>query len=288
MGEKISKEKILKQQKSEITEYYIYKRLAEISNKNNKKILEKISEDELKHYNKWRKVTKQDVMPYNNKITFYYYLARVFGIAFSLKLMEKNEDTSVKFYEKAEKRYDELKGIKEDELEHEKKLLNILNDNYLSYTSSIVLGLNDALIELTGTIAGLTLAIRDNLIIAISALVMGIASALSMAASSYLSSKQNKDGRNPIKSAIYTGIAYVLTAFVLILPYFIYENLNYALVTTIGLSVVVIALYTFYISVTENESFKIRFIEMASISLGVDLVSYVIGFLINSYFGISI
>ena len=83
------------------------------------------------------------------------------------------------------------------------------------YTGSIVLGLNDALVELTGALAGLTLALQNAQIIAVAGLISGIAASLSMAASEYLSIRA--DGRShALYSAFYTGVAYMMTVLFLI------------------------------------------------------------------------
>ena len=42
---------------------------------------------------------------------------------------------------------------------NESALLQLLDEEKLRYTGSIVLGLNDVLVELTGALAGLTLAL---------------------------------------------------------------------------------------------------------------------------------
>ena len=47
----------------------------------------------------------------------------------------------------------------------------------------MVLGLNDALVELTGTIAGLTFVLTNTTLIAMAGIITGIAATLSMAAS---------------------------------------------------------------------------------------------------------
>ena len=51
---------ILKAQKNEITEYYIYNNLAKkTKNKNNKKVLQHIAKDELRHHNFWKSISKK-------------------------------------------------------------------------------------------------------------------------------------------------------------------------------------------------------------------------------------
>lgn len=281
---------ILIQQRNEITEHFIYLKLSKISkDEHNKNILKNISDEELKHYNFWKNITKQEFKPNKFKIFKYVFLAKIFGLSFALKLMESGEESAQKFYSKYEKKYPKVREVIEDEQNHEKKLINILKDERLSYAGSIVLGLNDALVEFTGTLAGLTFAFANSSIIAITGIIMGIAASLSMAASGYLSSKEEENtDQNPIKAAIYTGIAYILTVILLVLPYFIFSNVYVSLVVMLIVTVLIIAAYTFYISVAKELKFKKRFLEMALISLGVALLSFIIGYSVKLIFGIDV
>lgn len=281
---------ILNQQRNEITEHFIYLKLSQLSkDEYNKKILKSISDEELKHYNFWKNITKQEFKPNKLKIFKYVFLAKVFGLSFALKLMESGEEDAQKFYSKYEKKYPKVREVIEDEQKHEKNLINILKDERLNYAGSIVLGLNDALVELTGTLAGLTFAFGNSTIIATTGLIMGIAASFSMAASGYLSSKeQDSTEENPIKSAIYTGIAYIITVIFLVGPYFIFENVYVSLIVMLLMTVLIIAAYTFYISVAKEIAFKKRFIEMAFISLGVALLSFVIGYSVKLLFNIEV
>ena len=48
-----------KEGRYEITEYHIYKNIAKmVKNKEDKKILQKIADEELKHYNLWKSHTR--------------------------------------------------------------------------------------------------------------------------------------------------------------------------------------------------------------------------------------
>jgi VIT1/CCC1 family predicted Fe2+/Mn2+ transporter len=145
--------------------------------------------------------------------------------------------------------------------------------------------LNDALVELTGALAGFTLALRDTTLIAVAGLITGVAASLSMGASEYLSTK-TEEGENPLKSSIYTGIAYILTVAFLISPYLIFDNLFICLAIALLNAIIVIFLFTFYISVAKDLSFKARFGEMAGISLTVAAITFVIGFVINHFLGV--
>ena len=170
----------------------------------------------------------------------------------------------------------------------EKKILRMLEDEKVEYAGSIVLGLNDALVELTGALAGLTLALQNTRIIAVIGFITGFAASLSMAASGYLSSKEESSKKNPLKGAFYTGFAYIIVVLLLILPYILFNNPWIALTITLTLSVLVIAAYTFYISVAKELKFWRRFIEMALISLGVAAITYGVGILMRTFFNIEV
>lgn len=284
-------DKILKQQSNEITEHVIYSELAKIANdENNKAVLQEISTQELGHYNFWKNITHKESEPNSWRIKKHIFLAKIFGLSFSLRLMEMGEDEARKFYAFIKDKYEGVAQIEEDELLHEQKLISILNDSRLNYAGSIVLGLNDALVEFTGTLAGLTFAFNNNKIVGTTGLIMGIAASLSMAASGYLSSKEEDQNEkiNPTTAAIYTGFSYLITVAFLVFPYLIQDNPYIALGAMLTITVLIIAGYTYYISVAKSVSFKKRFSQMAFISLGVAAISFGIGILVKKVFGVDV
>ena len=97
----------------------------------------------------------------------------------------------------------------------------------------MVLGLNDALVELTGALAGLMLALQNVKLISLSGLITGIAASLSIAASEYLSTRSEDIGKHPVSAAIYIGIAYIITVTLLILPYLLLTNYYLDLATAV-------------------------------------------------------
>ncbi|MCX7817517.1 MAG: VIT1/CCC1 transporter family protein [Syntrophales bacterium] len=281
--------KLLYFQKSEITEHRIYEKLAEvIKHPENSLILAKIAQDELKHYQIWKKYTGQEVAPSSWKVFIYYWISRIFGITFGIKLMERGEKQAEINYGKLGGLIPEIESIIHEESLHEMALIQMLDEERLRYTGSIVLGLNDALVELLGALAGLTLALKDTRLIALTGSITGIAAALSMSVSEYLSTKAEKALRSPLKASIYTGITYTITVILLITPYLIVENYFLCLVLTIIESLLIIALFNYYISVVREESFIRRFFEMAGLSLGVALVSFFIGFFVRTFLGIEV
>ncbi|MGE0082405.1 MAG: VIT1/CCC1 transporter family protein [Thiohalomonadaceae bacterium] len=280
----------LRMQRAEHTEHHIYRSLAALSDdERNRQVLETVARDEYRHYEVWRSITGRDVAPQAWKIRAYVLLARVFGLSFALKLMEGGEDRAQAFYKEVVVQYPQVAAIGEDEKRHEKALVTLLKDERLSYAGAIVLGLNDALVELTGTLAGLTLAFANSSLIAVTGLIMGIAASLSMASSGYLSAQEGEeDGTDPLKSALYTGVAYLATVLVLVAPYFVTDSVFTALGVMLVLSVLIIAAYTFYISVAKEVAFAPRFGKMAVISVGVAVISFGIGWLLKTVIGVDV
>lgn len=282
-----TKKKLLNAQKNEISEHFIYKRLSEsVKDPNNKAVLSKISTDELKHYHFWKSYTQTEVKPSRLKIITYYLLSRIFGLTFGIKLMETGEGHARLTYQQIAKIIPEAEQVLRDEDTHEKELIELIDEERLKYVGSMVLGLSDALVELTGALAGFTLALQNTRLIAITGIITGIAASLSMAASEYLSTRAEKDGKSPLKASMYTGLAYTLTVLLLIAPYLLFANYFLCLGIAICNAVLVIFLFTFYISVAQELSFSKRFFEMVIISLGVASVSFALGLLVRHLFGI--
>jgi len=290
MASKVDTETFLRAQKNEITEHIIYRKLARvISDENNRDVLQRISDDELRHYEIWKKYSGRDVRPDRLKVFFYYWVARILGITFGIKLMERGEAAAQVAYEALVEEAPEAKKIINDENEHEDELIALIDEERLKYVGSIVLGLNDALVELTGALAGLTLALRNGKLIAMAGLITGIAASFSMAASEYLSTKAEEgDDKHPIKASVYTGTAYILTVFFLIFPYLIITDPILSLGLTLFNAMLVILAFTYYISIAKDLSFWGRFLEMALISLGIALISFGLGYVIRLFFDIDV
>lgn len=282
--------KLIKQfQKNEITEYYIYSRLSrEIKSKKNAETLQRIGDDEMRHYLFWKEHSGVEVKPNKWKIFKFYWIARIFGITFGIKLMEKGEEGAQEAYKKACEFIPEAQQIVDDEDVHEKELIDMLEEKKLDYVGSIVLGLNDALVELTGTLAGLTFALQNTRLIAIAGLITGIAASFSMAASEYLSTKSEDNGGNALASSFYTGLAYIFTVIILIIPYFLFTNYFVCLAMTMTFAVLVILFFNYYISVAKGLNFRKRFWEMFIISMGVAAFTFGIGYLIRIFLGVDI
>ncbi|MEW5940751.1 MAG: VIT1/CCC1 transporter family protein [Chloroflexota bacterium] len=284
------RQQILAFQQTEITEHHIYARLAKrIKSPENAKIIQQIADDEIRHYKGWKKYTNEEAQPRWIVVWFYYLVSMIFGFTFGVKLMERGEEAAQKNYAALGDAIPEAAQFQHEEDVHEQNLINMLDEERLRYAGSVVLGLNDALVELTGALAGLTLALQNGKLIALSGLITGIAASLSMAASEYLSTRSEDTSKHPVRAAIYTGIAYIVTVALLVLPYLLSpETFILDLVIALATAVVIIAVFNYYVSVAKGESFRERFVEMAVLSLSVAAFSFGIGYLIRLWLGIEV
>ena len=292
MEQKIMRRQLLAAQRNEISEYHTYKWLAKsIRDNKNREVLEHIAEDELKHYKVFRRLTKTDVKPRKFRTFFFQIISRVFGLSFGLRLMERGEEVTQDLYSRLKTELPELADILLEEQKHESNILDLLRDERIEYAGSIVLGLNDALVELTGALAGLTFALRDSRVIAMVGFITGVAASMSMAASEFLSAREEADvntSKSPMKSATYTGIAYIITVMLLISPYLLLGNVYVALGTMMAMSLVIILSYNFYIATAKGVGLWHRFGTMAAISLSVAGISFLVGIIARKIFGVDL
>lgn len=278
---------MLRLQRDELTSCIVYQKLAKREkNPHNSQVLSNISAEERNHYVTLRSYTKQDVPPNRFLIIFYMTLVRLLGITFVIRQMELGEKDLSEVY----KDFPDMQHLAEmalDEERHEQLLIGMINEERLEYMGSVVLGLNDALVEFTGALAGFTLALSDSKLIALTGSITGIAAALSMASSEYLSTKSDKDpGKHPVKAAVYTGIAYIFTVVALVAPFILLSNPIIALCIMLMMALLIIAFFNYYYSVARCESFKRRFTEMAVLSFSVAGISFLIGYLLKTLTGV--
>lgn len=281
---------IRKMQQNELTESVIYEKIASFAKGDeNKQTLLRLSREEKAHYEIWKKYSGIEMKPQKAKVLKYTTLARTLGFTFAVKLMERGEENAQTEYALLAQEVPESIQIRRQEEEHEQALLGMLDEERLQYVGSMVLGLNDALVELTGSLAGFVFALQNNRLIALSGLIVGISATFSMASSEFLSARS--EGRNDaLKSCTYTGIAYLITVVLLIAPYLLLGPTQYipALICMLAVVVLIIAGFTYYTSVAQDQPFKGRFLEMAVISISVAVLSFIVGILAKKFLGIDL
>ena len=267
---------VRRMQDNEATDQRVYAALAkQASLQKNSEILEKMSHDEGLHCAVWGRYTGIEAK------------ADMFRVwLFVINLMEGGEDDSAENYRKLMEELPEARSIMEDETRHEAQLAAMIHEEKLSYISSMVLGLNDALVELTGALAGFTLALNDNRMVGMAGFITGVAATLSMAASEYLSKKADTSEKHPLKAAVYTGVAYMITVAFLLLPYIVFESPLVALGFCLFDAALIILGFTYFVSVVRKESFVRGFTEMITISFSVAGISFLIGWAARSWLNI--
>jgi VIT1/CCC1 family predicted Fe2+/Mn2+ transporter len=281
---------ILKLQQNEVTEQDIYLNLSKrVKKQSDKEVLERIAREENTHANIWEKYTKQKLRPQGLKVFIFSVISTLLGYTFAIKIMEKGEKLAQEQYAQLITEVPEANKIFHDEELHEQALIDMLDEDRLQYVGSMVLGLNDALVELTGTLAGLSFALQNNKLVALSGLITGISATLSMASSEYLSTR-SEGNPNALKSSLYTGIMYIFAVILLVMPYLLLPSNQYiyALIIMLFIVVVIILGFTYYISVAKDLPFKKRFLEMATISLSVAALSFVVGIAVKHFLGIDV
>lgn len=281
---------IRRMQQNELTESVIYESIAKFAKgEENRQVLLRLSREERAHYEIWKKYTGEEMKPEKGKVFKFKLLARILGFTFAIKLMENGESNAQSEYEILAREVEESSSICQQEEEHEHALMDMLDEERLQYVGSMVLGLNDALVELTGSLAGFTFAMRNTRLIALSGLIIGISATFSMASSEFLAARS--EGRSDaLKSCTYTGIAYLITVVLLILPYLMFGTAQFipALICMLAIVILIIAGFTYYTSVAQSRPFRPRFLEMAGISVSVAVISFVVGILAKRFLGVDL
>lgn len=265
-------------QNNEATDQRVYAELAlRAHSPDNRKVLERIARDEERHCAAWGHHTGEPPRVNMFRVRLYTVLARIFGVVFAINLLESGEDEAAATYRDLSSDVPEAKAIMEDEIRHEGQLAAMIREEKLSYISSMVLGLNDALVELTGALAGFTLALNDNRMVGMAGFITGVAATLSMAASEYLAKKADPNEEHPLKAATYTGMAYLFTVALLLLPYLVVSHPLGALAFCLINAGFIILGFTYFVSVVRKQPFLPAFREMLLISFSVAAISFLIG-----------
>ena len=79
---------------------------------------------------------------------------------------------------------------------------------------------------------------------------------------------------------------YIIPIILLILPYILFKNYLIALLFTILIGVLIVFVFTFFVSVVKELDFKKRFFEMAGISLSVSFISFLVGWMLRVFFNL--
>lgn len=289
----IQEQQILKFAMDEFADYVIYKELSKREkNENYKMTLEKLAEIEKTHFEFWKSLSHNNFVVRISSIrVFILYVFRIiFGLTFTLKLFERHEKETIKAYEyilpklKEEDKQVLLKIIK-DEKEHESYFMSQINDSVVKYMSFVVLGLADAIIEITGVHAGFLGVTSSTLIAGIAGLVVGFAASISMASAAYLQAKHGASFK-PLTSATITGTSYLGAVSFLALPYFFISEMLMAFLSSLSFAIIMIAIFTTYGAVLREESITKEFVTGFSLTIGTAFAAFLFGEALGRLIGI--
>jgi VIT1/CCC1 family predicted Fe2+/Mn2+ transporter len=275
---------------SELTQHIVYNKLAAAEkNPVNRAALERLSEQENSHYEFWKALTpKKDIAPRWSTVRLLSFLRGLLGVTFITKFLESYENNTLENYqhiataipESQKARFNE---IVEDEKSNEKVLISQLTEKRVSYIGFIVLGLADAIVEITGVHAGFLGVTGSTLIAGISGVIVGFAAAISMGSASYLQAKQD-----PEKSAFLSGFAtwasYFCSVILLAFPYFLIHTMITAFTVSSLIGIALIAGFTFYGAVVFDRAFLREFTEAVGLMLGTALATFILGTIVGSVF----
>ncbi|WP_228546725.1 VIT1/CCC1 transporter family protein [Hyperthermus butylicus] len=277
--------------RDELYSSMIYRALAEIEkDPHRRKLLEKIAEQEYEHYLFWRKLLGRDCSVGRPRVGLMAAGYRLLGPAFTLRLLERGERETIRKYREmllhlpgAERA--KLEEIIRDEKEHERRLLEELEDARIKYLGYVALGLADAIVEITGVHTGFLGATSNTIVAGVAGLVVGFSAAMSMAGAAYIQAKHSKE-ENPPVSAIVTGISYILSVVLLALPYFLTKSMLLSFTASILVGITLTGAFTYYSTVIQEKPFTRELAESTALLLGTAAASYAFGELLGTILGI--
>ncbi|MGD0318743.1 MAG: hypothetical protein ABSB56_03490 [Nitrososphaerales archaeon] len=254
-------------------------------------VLMQLSATEHRHCEFWKKYAPEEE-PKMDRLKLYWILLlrRVLGLTFASRFLDRHESSVVKEYralaglipEADKAAFEEMVA---DEQEHEKEFAQKIESSAIRYISFVVLGLADALVEITGIHAGSLGIYNLTEYAGLAGVTAGAAASLAMASAAFAQAKQGFQGSAKL-SAVYTGISYFITAIILAAPYFLTPSMIYALGTSLFLAVVILALISYYSTVISGKPFLRDFLEMLLIMFGVTVALYLFGHFIRVSTGI--
>lgn len=287
-----TKDVYLRLARHELTEQVIYSRLAaREKNPTNRTLLEKLSAKEKEHYLFWQRLaTASDISPSRFRPVIFDLMRTFLGITFTVKFLEKQqavtEDGCQLILKAASPELQaDIRRVIADGQTEEAALIDQIKEGRVMYLSFIVLGLADAIVEITGVHAGFLGVTSSTLMAGISGLIVGFAAAVSMAAAAYLQAKQNASYK-PIVSAFSTGITYIISIILLALPYFWLGKMGVAFVASTAVGAFLIAAFTYYGAIVFGRKFWREFLEATGLMLGTAVATFFVGKIIGAFFGL--
>jgi len=275
----------------EWSDYTLYDRLAKTVGSDNPfaDVLETLSATEHRHYEFWKKyVPKEEPKLAVLKLNWVFFLRRFFGLTFATRYLDRHEADVVQQYEGLAPLIPEadrpaFDAMVADEKEHERAFAMKAESSAVQYISFVVLGLADALVEISGIHAGWLGLFQKTEIAGLAGVIAGGAASLAMASAAFAQAKQGFRGSARL-SALYTGVSYFITALILAAPYFLTPIMLLALFSSLTLAVAILAITTWYSIVIQQKPFLKDFAEILAILFATTIVVFLLGAFVSSEF----
>jgi vacuolar iron transporter family protein len=297
--------------KDEIMDCSVYSKLAEMETDSKiKRLLHRLQSAEKRHVRIWRNLlgtkARKDCKPalMRLKVLEMVLVRKLLGIAFVVKFLERHEKEDLKKYQKsllnksASRSYKRnVREVIKDCVIEEKELTKEadLYKGDLEYTESIVLGLNDGLVEILAVVSGLAVIASTNFAVVVAGLITGLSGTLSMAGGVYLSAKSEglvRKGKNSTtsarKKAYYAGSYYFLGSLLAVLPFILGIGGLQGIACSMALVSAALSVASAVIAIISETSIRKRTLEMVAISMGAAITMTLIGELTKIYFNVRI
>lgn len=281
---------------NEYRDFVVYRELARVETVPAfKKILEELVLHEKADFEFWRDLAGEKKYSVGAiSLLGYRLMRKVLGLTFTAKFLEGREKEAQAAYRaylstvKDEEVKRKIEKIIEHEQYHEHALIGHIEEKRVKFMSSIVLGLNDGLIELTGALTGFAFALQSTVFVALAGAITGISASMSMAASAYLQARHEENGKNPVTAAIFTGFSYAVVVVLLVGPFIILPDVFIALAVMLGVVFLIIASVSLVSSVLLERPFAVQFGEMLLFSIGVAIIAFFLGLALRFFIGVDV
>ncbi|HLH86649.1 MAG TPA: VIT1/CCC1 family protein [Thermoplasmataceae archaeon] len=289
--------------------------------------LRRLSSIEEKHAGFWEENLKKAGVetdkfgPRRLKVSVMLLLSKILGVGLTVKILEHGEIETVAEYRKFADESKEdpefrsrLDGIITDEVEHENVFDSTIERTRedIETNRELIYGISDGLVEVLASLAGLAAIITDHFLISLGGIVVGVSGAMSMSLGAYLSrnsetqfklaeirkriilhrERQRDDELQRIKSqssksAINTGIFYILGAIIPILPFLVLQRFE-ALILAVILVGISQGLANAIVAVSLGIPILRESIKASLLALLVAFASYMVGQAFHVIFHISV
>ncbi|TCK17389.1 VIT1/CCC1 family predicted Fe2+/Mn2+ transporter [Thiogranum longum] len=325
-------------------------------------LLQRVADTELHHANFWAGLLRQHdqlvpkVQPKRLRLWVLQLLLRLVGPVWLVSALELGETGAAHTYYRVwnegvlnDEERNSLRDIIIDELEHESSFREEQNASALGNVRDFVLGMNDGLVEILGTVTGLSAAYAGNLLlVAVSGLVVGVAGALSMGIGAFISVRSQRQinestrarmeilfavspqraveeyrerlqgsglpedisvevaerlgtqqdvltkllfqdsPENEWRSAFFTGGAYLFGVAFPVLPYFLADSSQQAVLGSIGFAGLALALVGAMIALVSGISLRGKIMEMVVSGFSAAGLAYLFGYIMQALFGVGV